>query len=74
MLNGAQFGDRVKILVYDGTGLCISPPGREVRARLRPLATGAQDAVMTPLSEAERDELRSLLGRVIKASDALREV
>ena len=29
---------------------------------------------MTPLSEAERDELRSLLGRVIKASDALREV
>ena len=55
-------------------GLHLTELGSEVRARLRPLATAAQDAVMTPLSEAERDELRSLLGRVIKASDALREV
>ena len=53
-------------------GLYLTELGSEARARLRPLAAAAQDAVMTPLSEAERDELRRLLGRVIKASDASR--
>jgi hypothetical protein len=46
----------------------LSEAGLEIRERLRPLAIEAQHEVMAPLANAERETLRELIGRVIRAS------
>jgi adenylate cyclase len=51
-------------------GLILTVAGRDVRERLRPLAAAAQDRVMAPLSQREREEFQTLVGRLIKAHEA----
>src|SRR5262245_8071536 len=50
-------------------GLVLTEAGREIRERLRPLATAAEDRVMAPLSETEREMFQNLAARVIKANE-----
>jgi len=50
-------------------GLVLTESGREIRDRLRPLATAAEDRVMAPLSEIEREMFQNLAARVIKANE-----
>ena len=47
--------------------LSPTPAGIEVLQRLRPATRAAQDQVMAPLSDGEREMLLDLLARVIKA-------
>jgi adenylate cyclase len=51
-------------------GLGLTETGMAIRERLRPLATAAEDRIMAPLSEAEREMFQSLAARVIKANEA----
>jgi len=46
-----------------------TPAGAEILQRLRPAIRAAQDRVMAPLSDREREMLLDLLARVIKAGD-----
>ncbi|HZF33969.1 MAG TPA: adenylate/guanylate cyclase domain-containing protein [Candidatus Angelobacter sp.] len=46
-----------------------TPAGGEILQRLRPAIRAAQDRVMAPLSDREREILIDLLARVIKARD-----
>jgi adenylate cyclase len=50
-------------------GLALTEAGREIRERLRPLATAAEDRIMAPLSETEREMFQDLAARVIKANE-----
>jgi adenylate cyclase len=50
-------------------GLMLTETGMEIRARLRPLAAAAEDRIMAPLSEAEREMFQDLAARVIKANE-----
>jgi DNA-binding MarR family transcriptional regulator len=49
--------------------LSPTPVGAEILQRLRPAIRAAQDSVMAPLSDREREMLIDLLARVIKARD-----
>lgn len=48
----------------------VTPAGGEILGRLRPAIRAAQDRVMAPLSDRERELLIDLLARVIMAGDA----
>jgi DNA-binding MarR family transcriptional regulator len=50
-------------------GLRLTPKGLEVRERLRPAVIAVEDRIMAPLSESERETLKDLLARVIKANE-----
>ena len=54
-------------------GLRLTPAGAELRERLRPQVTAVEDRILAPLSESERELLKELLSRVIKANDAKEE-
>jgi DNA-binding MarR family transcriptional regulator len=45
--------------------ITITPAGRQQLRRLEAILDEAQDALLAPLSEAEREELRRLLTRVV---------
>ena len=47
----------------------VTPAGGEILQRLRPAIRAAQDRVMAPLSDRERETLIDLLARVIKTGD-----
>ena len=47
--------------------LSLTPPGLEIRLWIRSQFLAAQDRLMAPLSDQERETLKSLLTRVIKA-------
>jgi adenylate cyclase len=49
--------------------LGITPAGEEILRRLRPALRAAQDRIMAPLSNRERETLIDLLARVIKVTD-----
>lgn len=51
-------------------GWQITPDGRTIREKLRPLVNEAQNGVMACLSAEERNSLQDLLARVIRANDA----
>jgi adenylate cyclase len=51
-------------------GLRLSPTGLALHLRLHPLIRAAQDRIMAPLSDRERETLQDLLARVIKANEA----
>jgi DNA-binding MarR family transcriptional regulator len=44
----------------------LTPAGAEHLTNLQARAEAAQDALLAPLSEPERDELRRLLGRIVE--------
>jgi len=50
-------------------GLRLTPAGLEVRERLRPAVIAAEDRVMAPLSQIERETLKDLITRVIRANE-----
>jgi adenylate cyclase len=50
-------------------GLALTEAGMEIRERQRPAATAAEDRIMAPLSETEREMFRNLAARVIKANE-----
>jgi class 3 adenylate cyclase/DNA-binding MarR family transcriptional regulator len=50
-------------------GLALTETGMEIRERLRPLATAAEDRIMAPLSETEREMFQNLAARLIKANE-----
>lgn len=50
-------------------GLTLTETGTATRERLRPAATAAEDRIMAPLSETEREMFRALAARVIKANE-----
>jgi class 3 adenylate cyclase/DNA-binding MarR family transcriptional regulator len=50
-------------------GLGLTPAGLEVFRRVHPLAVASMDRVMAPLSDRERETLRELLTRIIKANE-----
>jgi adenylate cyclase len=50
-------------------GLLLTPTGMEIRERLRPGATAAEDRIMAPLSQLERELFQNLAARVIKANE-----
>jgi DNA-binding MarR family transcriptional regulator len=50
-------------------GLALTETGMEIRERLRPLATAAENRIMAPLSETEREMFQNLAARVIKANE-----
>jgi class 3 adenylate cyclase/DNA-binding MarR family transcriptional regulator len=50
--------------------LHVTPAGRNILQRLTPAIVSAQDRVMAPLSDREREMLIELLTRVIKVGDA----
>lgn len=49
-------------------GLRLTPSGLEMRERLRPAGIAEEDRVMAALSERERETLRELMTRVIRAN------
>lgn len=49
--------------------LNLTPAGLEARRRMRAGVLAAQDRIMAPLSDGERETLRDLLTRVIKAHE-----
>jgi len=51
------------------SGLTLTEAGCDIRERLRPVATAAEDQVMAPLSEPEREMFQNLAARVIKANE-----
>src|SRR5688572_5672013 len=51
-------------------GLRLTPAGLEVRERLRPAVIAAEDRIMAALSQSERETLKDLLARVIKANES----
>jgi DNA-binding MarR family transcriptional regulator len=50
-------------------GFALTETGMEIRERLRPLAIAAEDRIMAPLSETEREMFQNLAARVIKANE-----
>jgi adenylate cyclase len=58
------------LIVKVSSGLALTEAGREIRERLRPVATAAEDRVMAPLSEPEREMFQNLAARMIKANEA----
>ena len=50
-------------------GLSLTETGMEIRERLRPAVAAAEDRIMAPLSETEREMFQSLAARVIKANE-----
>jgi adenylate cyclase len=52
------------------TPLRLTSAGRQLCERIVPAMLTAQDRIMAPLSEAERETLRDLLARVVYANDA----
>ena len=50
-------------------GFALTKTGIEIRDRMRPLATAAEDRIMAPLSETEREMFQNLAARVIKANE-----
>ncbi len=51
--------------------LVITAAGNELCDRVAPALRAAQDRMMAPLSDAEREVLRDMLARIIKANEAL---
>jgi adenylate cyclase len=51
-------------------GLRLTPAGLEIRERLRPAVFAAEDRIMAPLSQSERETLKDLLARVIKVNES----
>lgn len=51
--------------------LTITPTGNELCNRIFPLLRAAQDRIMAPLSDMEREVLCEMLARIIKANEAM---
>lgn len=51
-------------------GLRLTPAGLALRERLRPAVIAAEDRIMAPLSQSERETLKDLVARVIKANES----
>ncbi len=50
-------------------GLRLTASGLQVRERLRPAVIAAEDLIMAPLSETEREMFKDFAARVIKANE-----
>jgi DNA-binding MarR family transcriptional regulator len=50
-------------------GLTLTITGQNLRERLRPSVMAAEDRIMAPLSDSEREVFKDLASRVIKAND-----
>jgi adenylate cyclase len=57
-----------------GRRLTLTPAGITFHLTLQPAILAAADGVMATLSEPEREQLRDLLGRIIKANEASRDL
>lgn len=51
--------------------LVITAAGKELRDRVMPGLRTVQDRIMAPLSDTEREALRDMLARIIKANEAM---
>jgi DNA-binding MarR family transcriptional regulator len=50
--------------------LQLTPAGQQLCERIVPTILAAQDRIMAPLSDAERETLRDLLARLVHANEA----
>jgi len=61
-----------RLLKVDGEGPCVfgvTPAGENILQRLSPAILAAQDRIMAPLSDREREMLIELLTRIIKVGN-----